>query len=512
MIRRRRGPVRLAASSACETTRRRAALVLAALLLPAASSAAWHAEPARRARTDVVTGVVRDSIGARPLADALVQLLRADSGGTGPRSFFARTDARGAFRMDSVEPGAYLAGFFHPALDSLGLQVAPRRIVVDGTTRVDLAIPSAATVTRTLCAAGSISDTTALLLGWVRDARTGEARGGGTIAMQWGEIVIGRGGVKREMQKLSVSASSAGWYALCGVPTGIEIALTAAAAADSSGVVFAQLAGRRLAVHDLYVGPVESVPAPTAGDSAALGAVLRRGSARVVGTVRGAAGRAIAGAQVVVRGSTAMATTGEEGAFTLAGVPAGSQTLEARGIGFLPARATVHVRAGDEPTSVSFEMTNLKAYLDTIRVTTTRVFDRDRTGFERRRRTGAGYFVTRENIERRAPITVSQLFQEIPGIDVLLSTFGYEVRMRGAWGRCRPDIVLDGMRLSSQSMGQDDPMSLDMLVRPDEVQGIEVYTRDTRVPAEYSSMSGCGAIVVWTRPPLPRQPEPKQEP
>src|SRR4029077_7505690 len=45
---------------------------------------------------------------------------------------------------------------------------------------------------------------------------------------------------------------------------------------------------------------------------------------------------------------------------------------------------------------------------------------------------------------------------------------------------------------------------LDMLVRPEELEGMEVYPRNSS-PAEFADFSGCGSIVVWTRVP-PRRP------
>jgi hypothetical protein len=101
-----------------------------------------------------VTGVVYDSIAHAPLAEANVQLIRADSSGADRRAFFATSDARGRFELDSVPPGTYLAGFFHPVLDSLGLQVPGRRVELrDGSPRVDFAIPSPARVAETICGA-----------------------------------------------------------------------------------------------------------------------------------------------------------------------------------------------------------------------------------------------------------------------------------------------------------------------------------------------------------------------
>jgi hypothetical protein len=46
--------------------------------------------------------------------------------------------------------------------------------------------------------------------------------------------------------------------------------------------------------------------------------------------------------------------------------------------------------------------------------------------------------------------------------------------------------------------GADD---LDNLVRPNEVQGVEVYNSTAGVPAEYGGAAGgdCGVVLVWTK-------------
>src|SRR5881396_1125291 len=97
-----------------------------------------------------VVGTLTDSVNHRPLAGALVQLV-ADAGG-GVKS--ATSDSLGGFRIEAVAPGSYIIGFFHPTLDSLGIDLLPKRVVVRGAEqRVDLAVPSAWTVVTQLCPA-----------------------------------------------------------------------------------------------------------------------------------------------------------------------------------------------------------------------------------------------------------------------------------------------------------------------------------------------------------------------
>jgi hypothetical protein len=89
----------------------------------------------------------------------------------------------------------------------------------------------------------------------------------------------------------------------------------------------------------------------------------------------------------------------------------------------------------------------------------------------------------------------------VPGVLVAPSQrSGYDVLMRGGLaimgsGWCRPDVYVDGVRVIV-----DQDMPLDFAITPSEVRAMEVYTRGSSMPAEFSSMSGCGAIVFWTGP------------
>src|SRR5207249_2205281 len=131
--------------------RRRSARLLLLATFPAFGTASLGAQV-------VVTGVVTDSVARRPLADALVQMAIE----RGSHVLTTTTNSLGVFRIDSVVPGTYIIGFFHPALDSLGIDLSPKRFVVRqaGEQRVDLAIPSASTIFAQLCKSSTPHDST----------------------------------------------------------------------------------------------------------------------------------------------------------------------------------------------------------------------------------------------------------------------------------------------------------------------------------------------------------------
>src|SRR5215475_6513632 len=94
-----------------------------------------------------ISGRVYDSLAKAPLVGATVQLVSSKPGSVAPIQ--AITDSLGNYRLSDVPAGAYLLGFYHALLDSIGIEPPVVRLSVDGTSgrtplRVDLGVPSAA--------------------------------------------------------------------------------------------------------------------------------------------------------------------------------------------------------------------------------------------------------------------------------------------------------------------------------------------------------------------------------
>jgi len=462
-----------------------------------------------------VSGTVYDSLSRRPFVAADVQLLRTGADSVPPerRMFSVATDSAGRYRLVGVPAGTYLAGFFHPALDSLGLQAPARQIQVRGTetARVDFGLPGQATLIRSICPPQAVADSGGLLFGFVRDAASGEPRIGATVQVGWTQVTIGTDGIRQEHPEALVHTLPNGWFAACGLPPSTAIRLRAFEAADTSGIVALDVDARQVVHRDFYVGRTTAAVAVDTTRKAA-GLATRTGTGRLVGEVRNAAGRPVAGARVQLWEGADSAVTSEAGAFVLSALPVGSQTLDVRAVGYIPVHQSVDVLATEVPARVAVTLTSFKAYLDTVRVTRKRVYVVDRNGFEARRRmSAAGRFLTREAIERQRAFRTSDLFRMIPGVHTLPGPFGSDrVVMRGTRGDCSPEIYLDGMSLSSGALDDGLGMSELEMVSPEELDGVEVYTNAATAPPEYSrGMRGCGSIVMWTHPPDPKPPKVK---
>ena len=472
-------------------------MLFVALFAPAvASQTTLASAPASGA---AVSGIVRDSISRMPLAGAMVQLVAADSQARAGR--MAVADSLGRYALTDVPNGRYTLGFFHPMLDSLGLEPPLREVFVDDglPVRVDLGIPSPAKLRAAICAEPSTALSGAVVIGVIRDARDGTPVAGAIVSGEWLELSFRREGIARRIPRLVATTGASGWFAICNLPSAGMIALRASRGGDSTDLIELQVPAHGLLRRELYLGLARHV---STGDTTRHADSLasprggaRSGDGRLSGTVVTAdGGRPIMGAQVNIM-SGSRVRTNERGEFTLLDTPAGTRTLEVRALSFYPERRPVDVIA-DGP-HIYVALSTLKAVLDTVRVTASRPSDRLRSGFMERRRSGVGRFMTEEDVRRRQPIVTSDLFRMVPGVRMQYdaSRFDNRILMRGAvdeW--CSPVIYIDGRQMNDLTVDE-----VDTWVRPKDITGIEVYAGAGVAAAYEQGMTSCGSIVIWTR-------------
>lgn len=183
--------------------------------------------------------------------------------------------------------------------------------------------------------------------------------------------------------------------------------------------------------------------------------------------------------------------TNEQGLFVFPAVQPGMYTIEISRIGYETLRDSLEIEANTE-LRMLVKMSVLAVELEPITVTAW-VRTGQMAGFYERRRTGLGTYITREDIEARNPLYVSDLLRTTPGVRVvpLASRGGGDVRLRGG---CRPEVFVDGV-LTAGGLAIDDFLGVQ------DVEAIEVY-RGPETPAQFKAGS-CGAVVVWTRVPEP---------
>ncbi len=440
------------------------------------------APPAPAAALGVVHGVVYDSLTRRPLAGAAVQIVRAGDL-LGGRTVAA--DSSGTFRIDSLAPGRYLVGFYHPLLDLLRVDLPPRPVEIGpggAAVLADLGVPALDRLRPLLCGGPQApADSTGLLAGRVRDAADDAPVAAATVVLTWSELVVGAGGVRTEHHRVPIPTDPGGTYLACGVPADVELAATVAAPGRAGGPVAVEVPQRGFVLRDF-----------TLGDT---GAVVARGTARLTGTVRDPAARPVRGARVFVWSAASATTVGDDGTFALGGLPAGTRTLEVRAIGFAPRRVAVDLAPGRAAT-VDVRMDRTVAALAPVTVFGTPAPQSPllREFLDRQRHSAFGRFLTAQDIARTEPVNITKT---LPALGLQLVSNGHlgtAILGRTKRGEpCPATVVLDGAPLPA---GDD----LDQLVRPDQVAGIEVYTDATFAPPQYFGplMNDCSVVLVWT--------------
>jgi hypothetical protein len=450
-----------------------------------------------------VSGVVRDSITRAPLAGAVVQLVSAQPA-AGARS--AVSDSLGRFAISDVPAGRHTIGFFHPMLDSLGLDASQHEVNVEANKalRVDLGTPSPERIRAAICTRTGAAIST-LIIGFVREPN-GAHVAGATVTARWSEISFSRGNSAHRSQQLVATSAGNGWFAICNAPSSGMLSMEATRGRDSTDAIELQMPPDGFLRRDLHVGLARVT------DSVGGAARIRQGEGRLSGTVVALVdGRPLDGAVVgIVDGPQTRAN--QRGEWSLVNAPSGTRTLEIRALGYYPTRRAVDVVEGAPPIRIA--LPTLKAVLDTVRVTAARLADRYKSGFEDRRRIGAGHYVTAADIARRRAVNMAQVLRAISGLrlDATLirtgavydstgalvpqyTTSNSKILMRSPiedW--CYPTIYVDG-----HIMPDLDADDLNNWIRPEAVLGIEVYPGISAPPEFQPGMSGCGSILIWRR-------------
>ena len=221
----------------------------------------------------------------------------------------------------------------------------------------------------------------------------------------------------------------------------------------------------------------------------------------VRGAVRDSAGAALDEATVTIDGTTLRATTGTDGRFVLRDVPAGSAMLRVRAIGFYP--DSVRVRVADLVT------VDVMLRAAPVQLAPELITDDPAHGkmgpFNERRVRGVGSFITRAEIEKRQPGSISEMLRYLPGVAVSQRMAGepQPVQMQRSvntttTGNCVVQIYVDGHPYPNGNVDDFAPLS---------VEGIEVYRSAAEIPGAFRTKDAtCGVIAIWTRDPDARKP------
>jgi hypothetical protein len=218
--------------------------------------------------------------------------------------------------------------------------------------------------------------------------------------------------------------------------------------------------------------------------------------AALYGTVVDAdGGRAVGGAEVVLEGTRLRTVTDDKGRFGFETLRPGDYFLQVYRIGYETRGDSLSVPDGIS-MEITIEVSVAPIELAGIEVVTRSLLLETRGFYDRKRQGFRGFFMDRPAIEKQDPLFVTQLFRSIPGVEVVNGSY---LRMsqsvtlfEGGMG-CEPSLWLDGIRSNIRNYDY---------IRPDHVEGLEVYTGGG-APGKYNDL--CGTVVIWTRVPMRRR-------
>jgi len=235
-----------------------------------------------------------------------------------------------------------------------------------------------------------------------------------------------------------------------------------------------------------------------------LGAGTLGGQSKKTGTLTGVVldeqGVPVPNVEVAISSISRTTRTDSVGKYVLALLPAGSYDVAFRRVSYAPMVFTLDISPGDT-TDAEVKMNAVPQPMTRI-VVEERSIDHRLDGFEARKKIGVGHYVTREQIEARNPLVLTDMVRTIPGTNVKSAGGGRSVlRFARAEGRgrgmgdCPPTYFIDGMMAVGYNL-DDMPVS--------DVEAIELYSGLSGLPGEFAKARPnlvCGTVVIWTRIP-----------
>jgi hypothetical protein len=421
-----------------------------------------------------LSGVVDDSIRGGPLAGALVTVV-----GT---TRHATTGLHGEFVIDSIAPGSHSVIVTHPLLDTLGLKVHSASFTLAGGQglRFGLSTPSLADIRDQSCPTGGAVYGPGILLGRVNKADSDDPASGATVSLVFKNLSAG---ASPERVRAG-HADATGLFAICGLPSMMSGNVQASFGGTTTPDLPVKLSGEVVATAILSVG------------------VAGGGSAVLRGTVTTKTGAPVAGAQVSMVGTSTVASTADDGSFTLSGLPSGTREAVARKIGFAQTSKVVAL-SSRQAASVIIVLDEAQV-LRTVKVVGKLDGGLTKIGFTGRQQVGMGWFLTPDEIEKRQPIVTTDVLRLTAGMRVVNATNGTLLQAtRG------PSSTSDGcinIFIDHTRFQQSSPGDIDSAMPVDDLGAVEFYANPTTVPPDFMvAGKTCATVVLWSKTTLLNQ-------
>jgi hypothetical protein len=444
-----------------------------------------------------IRGTVIDSVSGKPVASARVAVYNT--------AFQTVADSLGRFAFSDVPAGDRALTIHTASLDSLSASYTVP-VTVSGATTIAVRVPSALQIAGTACGDGYGSG--GIVLGRLKlDDSTGSLAG--TVSAEW-KTAAGSEAPKW----VSATADARGRFALCGVP--LDTALSLRALTDGAS---GQATGFRVSSAARF-GRTELV--------------LRRErttTATFAGVVTDSTNKPIINAEVMLPDLGKGTGTNEQGVFVLRDLPAGSQRVVVRHVGYGAIETQLMFASGQ--TLQRHIMMVRSTTLDSV-VVTEKSTDHALDDFEVNRRLGLGHFLTRAELAPQEGRSTGAVLTSIPGIKVyVMGPYAWVGSSRhnatslhgGGVGRlgldkadslkqaplweCYALVYLDrnliwrGQKYTYRTpqgvVTQWEPLFDINTIPVSSIEAIEFYATGAETPMKYASLnSECGVLVIHT--------------
>ncbi|HSU15312.1 carboxypeptidase regulatory-like domain-containing protein [Longimicrobium sp.] len=420
------------------------------------STTAQNGAPALAAAgAAAVEGVVWDSTRAAPLSGARVYV-----SGTPLETV---TDSAGHFRIEGLRGGTYTVAFTHYGLGPVAASVRPATVTTQAgqTATVALGVPGLATVAAAVCPDLAGQPHRGVIVGSLK-AQQG-APAGATVRATWG--ASGTGAARRPAGYVATAADESGGFALCGVPEGQPVTVTAGSMAGTGARAEVRLAAGAPLQRDLLLAP---------GGGGAVAAASADG------------GPAVALPRVTATGRAALADF---------------QRRRRSGRGIFLTRDQIAAKNAHRTADIFMGMPGVRLVDDG-----TGALKVQMAGAIAPRTLGGGVLPqTHSQAAAQADARSARNAQERGNGDPGATTptaagLGGEVAagpisQRTGAGDCQVQFFVDGTRFYPSREGDisgDVPLGL--------VEAVEVYRSVAETPVEFrgGQSAGCGTVVIWT--------------
>ncbi len=207
-------------------------------------------------------------------------------------------------------------------------------------------------------------------------------------------------------------------------------------------------------------------------------------------------GAPLAKVEIILTGNSRTVVSDSVGDFRFDSLPSGLVRFLVRAAGY-PITPLVVALVPGEHMARTVELDSSSAAggsaqsLPRVSVAAPPAVDRRLVDFERRRVTGQGQYITREQIDAAGYANLQDAMRSLRGVEVHCGGgSGCFIQMTRAPMQCKPEYIVD--ERVDPYFGPTIPIK--------DIAALEIYTGASDVPGEFAGRSaGCGVIAIWTK-------------